>query len=374
VGSGDGRLRLVDAATGNVRWDVQACRGSRPVIRSVSMSQDGRVVASVGDSEECWKLWDAASGDLRMTGARHDGTGACICKANRSGRRKSLDEGCPVQAHTSGLHAVAFSPGQRLATGGMDRAVILWDAQTGKAERVMHGHTHRISSLCFSAKGERLASGSWDTSIRVWDVTSGALLRTLSQPQTQGAVALVLWVHFSDTDKLFSSHEAIPSVGDDTIVVKQWDVDSGEMIRIFEGCIFAAVSPDGRMIATASDQGAQDVLLVDSESGVLRVRMVGHNHEVISAFFSKEDGSKLVSGCSDGECMVWDTSTGALLRTLLSTRSKRGWTECVHWGCDWLLDTQKNVAFAMGHHPRLGAGSRVLGLDEELLRMILDRV
>jgi len=38
-----------------------------------------------------------------------------------------------------------------------------------------------------------------------------------------------------------------------------------------------------------------------------------------------------------------------------------------------LLETQQALAFAMGHHPRLGAGSQVLGLDEELLRMILDR-
>ena len=31
-----------------------------------------------------------------MTGARHDGTGACSCTIPRSGRRNNLDEGCPV--------------------------------------------------------------------------------------------------------------------------------------------------------------------------------------------------------------------------------------------------------------------------------------
>jgi hypothetical protein len=33
-------------------------------------------------------------------------------------------------------------------------------------------------------------------------------------------------------------------------------------------------------------------------------------------------------------------------------------------------DTQR--AFAMGHHPRLGERSRVLALDEGVVRMILD--
>ena len=44
----------------------------------------------------------------------------------------------------------------------------------------------------------------------------------------------------------------------------------------------------------------------------------------------------------------------------------------VWWGRDWVMDRQRAVALAMGHHPRLGAVSRVQGLDVELVRMILD--
>ena len=64
---------------------------------------------------------------------------------------------------------------------------------------------------------------------------------------------------------------------------------------------------------------------------------------------------------------MWDSSTGALLRTI----ELGGSIGSVSWGRDWVQDTQRGVAFAMGHHPRLGAESQVLGLDEELLRMIL---
>jgi hypothetical protein len=46
----------------------------------------------------------------------------------------------------------------------------------------------------------------------------------------------------------------------------------------------------------------------------------------------------------------------------------------VSWGRDWVRDTQTGVAFAMGHHPRLGERSRVLALDAGVVRMILDRV
>ena len=141
------------------------------------MSPDGRFVASVGLHPGHWTLWDAASGAVHMVGARHDGTGVCICKGQRWLQR----EGCPLVAHTAGLHALAFSPcGQRLATGGRDSVVILWDAKTGKAQFCLRAHTGGVRSLSFSANGARLASGSLDLSICVWDAITGALLRTIA--------------------------------------------------------------------------------------------------------------------------------------------------------------------------------------------------
>ena len=44
------------------------------------------------------------------------------------------------------------------------------------------------------------------------------------------------------------------------------------------------------------------------------------------------------------------------------------------WARDWVRDTQRGEAFAMGQHPRLGAESQVFELEVEVVRMILDRV
>ncbi|KAJ1486400.1 WD40-repeat-containing domain protein, partial [Baffinella frigidus] len=162
--------------------------------------------------------------------------------------------------HTGTLNAVAYSPcGHRLATGGEDCAVILWDAGTGKAEQVLQGHTQRVTSVSFSANGARLASGSYDSSIRVWDT-------------------------------------------------------SGKLINSVKGCRFAVFSPDGRSIATASANNFGDVELVDAASGALLLSMVGHLGHVYSSSFSP-NGAKLASASYDGTCRVWDLSTGALLRT-----------------------------------------------------------
>jgi len=296
-----------------VRWDVQSYQDDGPeeTVHRVAMSPDGRFVASVGGPAECWRFHDAASGVVCMTGARHDGTGSCSCSVTRSGARTSLDAGCPAMAHTCRLEALAFSPcGQSFATGGRDNAVILWDAQTGKAELVMQGKTERVSlvlSLSFSADGERLASGNEDGSIHVWDATTGALLRVIAHAHNTDAAHVV---NFSPT-----RNRILLSMGYDAL---QWDVDSGELISSSDAGSYSAVfSPDGRTIATSGSTDASEVLLVDAETGELLCTLVGHSHEVTTAAFSV-DGSKLASGCFQGDCCVWDSSTGALLRITLN--------------------------------------------------------
>jgi hypothetical protein len=353
-----GRVILVDAATGEERWALQAHAGEYSSTQ-VAMSPSGRFVASVGFSEENWKLWDASSGAAWMAGARHDGSRACIC-VDELGRRL-LQGGCPLVAHTAGLLALALSPcGQRLASGDEDGAVILWDAQTGEAERRIQEGFGTVMSLAFSADGARLACGSWNGSIRVWEAASGALLRTWEQEDDGIHV-----VQFSPVNTSLLAR--VMRRGMITLL----NVDSGEEIRSFAGRYFVAFAPDGRTIATASaNNGGRDVRLVNAETGTVRLTLVGHLRPICAAVFSVDDGSKLASASYDDTCKVWDSSTGALLRTI-----EVGTRICsVSWGRDWVRDTQTGVAFAMGHHPRLGERSEVLALDEGVVRMILDRV
>lgn len=67
-------------------------------------------------------------------------------------------------------YAVAFHPdGERLATGGADGEIVLW--QTGDWSPVLNlrGHDLYVRALEFSPNGELLASASGDRSIRIWD-------------------------------------------------------------------------------------------------------------------------------------------------------------------------------------------------------------
>jgi WD40 repeat protein len=74
---------------------------------------------------------------------------------------------------------VLFSPdGARIASGGADKSIKLWDAASGRLLRTFDGHSDTVGSVAFSPDGTRIASGSDDHTIRLWDAASGNLLFT----------------------------------------------------------------------------------------------------------------------------------------------------------------------------------------------------
>lgn len=65
---------------------------------------------------------------------------------------------------------MAFSPdGRYAATGAFDKAVRLWDVESGKELQRFEGHTWGVQAVAYSADGRILSGGcDPDRTVRLW--------------------------------------------------------------------------------------------------------------------------------------------------------------------------------------------------------------
>ncbi len=211
--------------------------------------------------------------------------------------------------HSGQVLSIAFTSDSKLmASGSVDKTIVLWDPATGNQLRTLKGHTGTVGSVAFSPDDKQLASGSADNTIKIWDVASGREKQILS-----GHKLFVSSVAFSPDGRLLASGSGDQSV-------KLWDVATGRELRTLAAGMTAlaglpisvAFSRDGKTLAT----GAQVVKLWDVSSGneIRTIRVTESNSPMERPIAFNYDGSVLATG--GGGVKLWDVATGNALRTL----------------------------------------------------------
>jgi WD40 repeat protein len=339
-----GGIWLFDLATGR---EVSPWSAHRDWVLSVAFSPDGRLLASGGADHTVW-LWQAATGKPLRQLRGHDSPIRAVAFAPDGKSLASLDDGREpgyvLRDYTIRLWdpangrlrrrwhgstadpapSLAFAPdGTMLASGttGHDQetknVVVLWNPATGKERRTLPGGKSGITAVAFAPGGKLLASGGEDLRVLLWDPGTGKLLRPMERPATPpappgdepfpgpgGASALA----FTPDGRTLVGME-------ENSILYFWEAASGQIRRrkpLHEGPRHdfnarqdMALSPDGRLLATADRQ--HRVCVWDPESLRLLHRFAGHRNTVYSLAFSP-DGRKLASASSDTTVLVWDVS------------------------------------------------------------------
>lgn len=202
------------------------------------------------------------------------------------------------------VSAVAFDPsGGRLFTYGSDDSARIWDTVSGA--QLLKLSDDRMHRAAFSADGKMIATvGSYDDCAAViWDAGNGKEMRRVVPPGFTGRFGLTFKVEFSHTGKnlVTGSHKT----------VWMWDLATcSKNLELIHPAIVndTALSPDGRMLATACDDKIARIW--DTASG-RKFLEIPHSHPIYSAGFSPD--GRMLATASGGAVRIWDCTTGGEL-------------------------------------------------------------
>ena len=217
--------KLMRVISGHLGW-----------VRSIAVEPENKWFAS-GAGDRTIKIWDMATGSLRLTLTGHISTVRGLAVSPRHPYLFSCGEDKMVKCwdletnkvirhyhgHLSGVFTLSLHPTlDVLVTGGRDGVARVWDMRTRSNIHVLSGHKGTVADLRCQEADPQVITGSLDSTVRLWDLAAGKTMGVLTHHK-KGVRALA--VH--PTEFTF----ATGSTGS----IKQWKCPEGAFMQNFEG-------------------------------------------------------------------------------------------------------------------------------------------
>ncbi|MCJ1314347.1 pre-mRNA-splicing factor prp46 [Agyrium rufum] len=217
--------KLMRVISGHLGW-----------VRALAVEPGNEWFAS-GAGDRTIKIWDLASGMLRLTLTGHISTVRGLAVSSRHPYLFSCGEDKMVKCwdletnkvirhyhgHLSGVYTLALHPTlDVLVTGGRDGVARVWDMRTRSNIHVLSGHKQTVSEVKCQEADPQVITSSLDSTVRLWDLAAGKTMGVLTHHK-KGVRALT--VH----PKEFTFASA--STGS----IKQWKCPEGAFMQNFDG-------------------------------------------------------------------------------------------------------------------------------------------
>ena len=192
-----------------------------------------------------------------------------------------------LSGHTDWIRSVTFSSdGRSLGSGSDDKAIKLWDVQTGVV-KTFHGHNNYVYSVSIPGDYTRIVSGSEDHKICLWDIQTGECLCSIKQQD------YVEYVSFSPTEP----QHIISISGSDAW---EWDINSQQISALYYAT-HLAFSPDCTQLVFCKG----DIIVARNfNSGAIVAQSNPIDNTIEHCCFSPD--GKLIAAAATGPAYVWD--------------------------------------------------------------------
>lgn len=315
----DGRVLLWDTLTGTPR---PALEHVGLQLLGISWHADGRHLASASDEAGEVMIWDVSSASVSERIAVGQGlittldytddgqilgiagvNGHIYLKVPEQGREMRLD------GSVAAVPSFAFLDNTRLvAAAAITSADVIAFDLVRRELQPLTGLYGQMHSIAVSPDGTMIAAGNDAGEVSLWDVQTRQQLRVFDDLQGSGIAA----VTFSgDGRSLVASNRAESSVPMSTTVAV-WDIGSGTLkyeLDSAEGPVIGLESQPGTLLLCGIR--SDSLLLWDLEDGheVRRISSGASHIRFTSVAFSI-DGGLLAAGANDGTVGFWDAADG----------------------------------------------------------------
>jgi WD40 repeat protein len=282
----DGNTLLAGTKKGDVhRWDLATGKEEEPLrahlywVTGLFFPPGGRTLVSVSWDHLCHR-WDLVTGKAEPCG----------------------------EGYAWSIQVTRSPDGRTIALGSGSGRLELWDAATGKRNRVLRESGPAFSQVRFSPDGKLLAAGQADRSAVVWDVAKGQEAYKLAPaPQPEGRRGAWFRALAFSPDGRF----LVTSVDPDG--TRLWELSSGKELWQGPKHGVVAFAPDGRtLVSSGWDQPLQ---FCDAATGEVRSSSPEKMQFINHAAFSP-DASLLATCHHDGNIYLREPATGLVLKTL----------------------------------------------------------
>ncbi|CAN8259089.1 unnamed protein product [Cochlearia groenlandica] len=238
-------------------------------VRSVAFDPSNEFFCT-GSADRTIKIWDVATGDLKLTLTGHIGQVRGLAVSNR--------------------HTYMFSASD-------DKQVKCWDLEYNKVIRSYHGHLSGVYCLALHPTLDVLLTGGRDAVCRVWDIRTKMQVFALSHDKDLFSIV----TRPTDPQVITGSHDS---------TIKFWDLRYGRSMTTLthhkKSVRSIALHPRENAFVSAS---ADNIKKFSLPKGEFCHNMLSQQREIVNAVAVNEDGV-VVTGGNKGGLWFWDWKSG----------------------------------------------------------------